>query len=83
MSTVDVITFKEHADELIAKAIAGEATVIVQNGKRAVLLPCEGPMPDLERVPETNLLLRERGQAPGNEPTPADWDALRAGIRPQ
>ena len=83
MSTVDVITFKAHADELIAKAIAGEATVIVQNGKRAVLLPCEGPMPDLERDPETDLLLRERAQAPGNEPTSADWDALRAGIRPK
>jgi hypothetical protein len=27
--------------ELIAKAIAGEPTVIEQNGKRAVLLPCE------------------------------------------
>ena len=47
MSTVDVTTFKAHADELIAKAIAGEATIIVQDGKRAVLLPCEGAMPDL------------------------------------
>jgi len=83
MSTVDVVTFKAHADELIAKAIAGEATVIVQNGKRAVLLPCEGPMPDLERDPETDLLLREREQAPGREPTAADWDALRAGPGPQ
>jgi PHD/YefM family antitoxin component YafN of YafNO toxin-antitoxin module len=83
MSTVDVITFKAHADELIAKAIAGEATVIVQNGKRAVLLPCEGAMPDLERDPETDLLLRERAQAPGREPTSADWDALRVGIRPK
>ena len=81
MSTVDVTTFKAHADELIAKAIAGEATIIVQNGKRAVLLPCEGTMPDLERDPETDLLLRERAQAPGREPTPADWEALRAGLR--
>ena len=81
MSTVDVTTFKAHADELIAKAIAGEATIIVQNGKRAVLLPCEGTMPDLERDPETDLLLRERAQAPGREPTPADWEVLRAGIR--
>ena len=32
--------------ELIAKAIAGEPTVIEQNGKRAVLLPCEGLSPD-------------------------------------
>ena len=81
MSTVDVVTFKARADELIAKAIAGEATVIEQNGKRAVLLPCEGMMPDLERDPETDLLLRERAQTPGREPTAADWDALRAGIR--
>ena len=81
MSTVDVTPFKAHADELIAKAIAGEATIIVQDGKRAVLLPCEGTMPDLERDPETDLLLRERAQAPGREPTPADWETLRAGIR--
>ena len=80
MSTVDVKTFKANADELIARAIAGEATVIVQNGKRAVLLPCEGTMPDLERDPETDLLLRDRAQAPGLEPMPADWDTLRAGI---
>ena len=83
MSTVDVATFKAHADELIAKAIAGEATIIVQNGKRAVLLPCDGAMPDLERDPETDMLLRERAQAPGAEPTPADWEAVRAGIRPE
>lgn len=81
MSTVDVVTFKAHADELIAKAIAGEATVIVQNGKRAVLLPCEGTMPDLERDPETDSLLRERAQTAGQEPTAADWNALRSGIR--
>lgn len=80
MSTVDVNTFKAHADELIARAIAGEATVIESNGKRAVLLPCEGTMPDLERDPATDLLLRDRAQAPGHAPTPADWDALRASI---
>jgi len=60
MSTVDVATFKARADELIAKAIAGEATVIEQDGKRAVLLPCEGSVPDFERDPETDRLLRQR-----------------------
>ena len=81
MSTVDVATFKARADELIAKAIAGEATVIEQNGKRAVLLPCEGSVPDFERDPETDRLLRQRTQAPGRQPTAADWDALRPAVR--
>jgi hypothetical protein len=48
MSTVDVATLKAHAEEFIAEAIAGEATVIEQNGKRAVWLPCEGVAPDFE-----------------------------------
>lgn len=81
MSTVDVATFKSRADELIAKAIAGEATVIEQNGKRAVLLPCDGPAPDFEQDPETDRLLRERMQAPGREPRAADWRGLRASLR--
>lgn len=81
MSTADVATFKAHADELIAKAIRGEATVIEQNGKRTVLLPCEGTIPDFERDPEVDGLLRERAQAPGQEPTAADWEALRARVR--
>ena len=81
MSTVDVPTFKARAEELIAKAIAGEATVIEQNGKRAVLLPCEGAAPDFELDPETDQLLRERGQAPGCEPTAADWQTLRESVR--
>jgi len=81
MSTVDVATLKAHAEELIAKAIAGEATVIEQNGKRAVLLPCEGVAPDFELDPTMDSLLRERVQEPGREPTPADWEALRRGIR--
>jgi len=81
MSTVDVATFKANADELIAKAIAGEATVIEQNGKRAVLLPCEGTLPDFEQDPATDRLLRQRAQEPGREPTAADWDALRASVR--
>src|SRR6266699_2335811 len=67
MSTVDVATFKAHAEELVAKAIAGEATVIEQNGKRAVLLPCEGAAPDFELDPQTDELLRQRVQAPGRE----------------
>ena len=81
MSTVDVPTLKARAEELIAKAIAGEGTMIEQNGKRAVLLPCEGVAPDFELDQETDLLLRERAEAPGREPTAADWQALRQSIR--
>ena len=81
MSTVDVATLKAHAEEFIAKAIAGEATVIEQNGKRAVLLPCEGSAPDFELDSETDQLLRERAEAPGREPTAADWEALRRSVR--
>lgn len=80
MSTVDVATLKARAEELIAKAIAGEATVIEQNGKRAVLLPCEGLAPDFDVDPVTDQLLRERLQAPGSEPTAADWEKLRQTI---
>jgi hypothetical protein len=76
MSTVDVATLKAHAEQLVAKAIAGEATLIEQNGKRAVLLPCEGAAPDFELDPETDRLLRQRMQASGSEPTAADWEAL-------
>jgi len=39
---------KARAEEFVAKAIAGEATLIEQNGKRAVLLPCQGIAPDFE-----------------------------------
>jgi antitoxin (DNA-binding transcriptional repressor) of toxin-antitoxin stability system len=81
MSTVDVATLKAHAEELIAKAIAGEATIIEQNGKHAVLMPCEGAAPDFELDRETDMLLRERMESPGNEPSPADWEKLRQGIR--
>jgi PHD/YefM family antitoxin component YafN of YafNO toxin-antitoxin module len=81
MSTVDVATLKARAEEFIAKAIAGEATVIEQNGKRAVLLPCEGIAPDYELDPETDRLLRERMAAPGRQPTEADWDAVRRSLR--
>ena len=81
MSTVDVATFKAQAEELIAKAIAGEASVIEQNGKRAVLLPCEGAAPDLELEPETDALLLQRINAAGGAPTAADWQALRQSIR--
>ena len=81
MSTVDVATLKIHAEELFAKAIAGEATVIEQNGKRAVLLPCEGVAPDFELDRDLDRLLRERAQSSGHEPTTADWEALRQGIR--
>ena len=81
MTTVDVATLKAHAEELIAKAIAGEAAVIEQNGRRAVLLPCEGVAPDFELDGDTDRLLRERLQAPGRQPTAADWSALRCDVR--
>ena len=80
MSTVDVATLKARAEEFIAKAIAGEATVIEQNGKRAVLLPCEGIAPDFEVDPETDQLLRDRTKAPGKEPTVTDWEKLRQSL---
>ena len=80
MSTVDITTFKANADELIAKAIAGQATVIEQNGKRAVLMPCEGVAPDFELDAETDRILRERMQSPGREPTLEDWETMRASI---
>jgi len=83
MSTVDVATLKERAEELIAKAIAGEATVIEQNGKRAVLLPCEGALPDFELDPATDMLLRDRADGPGRQPTGEDWTKLRQGVRHQ
>ena len=60
MSTVDVATLKARAEEFVAKAIAGEATLIEQNGKRAVLLPCQGIAPDFALDPETDRLLRQR-----------------------
>ena len=81
MNTVDVATLKANAEELIAKAIAGEATVIEQNGKRAVLMPCEGVAPDFELHPETDELLRSRLQAAGSERTVADWEELRQSVR--
>ena len=81
MGTVDVATLKAHAEKLIAKAIAGEATVIEQNGRRAVLLPCEGVAPDFELDWDTDRLLYERLQAPGRQPTAVDWAALRRDIR--
>ncbi|MGO9199001.1 MAG: hypothetical protein ACLQM8_00460 [Limisphaerales bacterium] len=80
MSTVDVATLKARAEELVAKAIAGEATLIEQNGKRAVLLPCEGVAPDFELDPEMDRLLRERVEAPGRGQTAADWEALRRDV---
>ncbi len=80
MSTIDVATLKAHAEELIAKAIAGEPTLIEQNGRRAVLLPCDGVAPDFELDRDTDRLLRERLQAQGCEPTAADWAALRRDV---
>ncbi len=76
MITVDIDTLKAHAEEYVAKAIAGEGTIIEQNGKRAVLLPCAGSAPDFELDPATDRLLRERVQSPGKEPTESDWQKL-------
>lgn len=80
MSTVDVKTLKARAEELFARAVSGEGTVIEQDGRRAVLLPCEGEAPDLAVNPELDRLLRERLQTPGRKPTPEDWQALRTGL---
>ena len=77
MSTIAVATLKTRAEELVAKAIAGEPTLIEQNGRRAVLLPCDGVAPDFELERDTDRLLHARLQAPGREPTAADWAALR------
>jgi hypothetical protein len=81
MGTVDVATLKAHAEELIAKAIAGEGTVIEQDGKRAVLLPCDGVAPDFELDRATDQLLRDRFQSSGRGPTAEDWNALRKSLR--
>jgi hypothetical protein len=81
MSTVDVATLKARAEEFVAKAIAGEATLIEQNGKRAVLLPCEGLAPDFELDSRTDRLLRQRARASGRQPTTADWEAVRRDVR--
>jgi antitoxin (DNA-binding transcriptional repressor) of toxin-antitoxin stability system len=80
MSTVDAAELKARAEELIAKAIAGEATVIEQNGKRAVLMPCEGLAPDFVLDPSMDAFLRQRIQSPGREPTEKDWEALRRSV---
>jgi len=70
MSTVDVATLKAHAEQLVAKAIAGEPTLIEQNGKRAVLLPGESAAPDFELDPDMDRLLRQRVKASGRNVGP-------------
>lgn len=80
MSTVDAATFKAKAEELLAKALQGDATIIDQDGKRAVLMPCEAAQPDFQLYPAVDRLLLERLQAPGREPTDADWEALTRGL---
>ena len=60
--------------------MAGEPTVIEQNGKRAVLLSCKG-VPEFELDPEVDKLLRERVTAEGREPSDADWLELRRSVR--
>ena len=80
MSTVDMATFKANVDELVTKALDGEVTVISQNGKRAVLMPCEGEAPDFQQSPVLDRLLQERLLSEGAEPTAADWDNLARSI---
>lgn len=80
MSTIDAATFKAKAEELLAKALQGDVTIIDKDGKRAVLMPCAGAQPDFQLYPETDQLLLERLQTPGREPTDADWEALARGI---
>jgi hypothetical protein len=80
MITVDAATFKAKAEELLTKALQGDVTIIDKDGKRAVLMPCEGTQPDFQLSPEVDRLLVERLQAPGREPTEADWDALTRAI---
>ena len=77
MAEVDVATFKEQAETLFAKAVAGEATIIEQNGQRAVLLACDGAVPDFVLYPKLDALLQERLKLPAREATEADWQALR------
>mgnify|MGYP003351140659 CR=1 FL=1 len=77
MSAVDIETFKNRAEEFVAKAIAGEPTIIEQQGKRAVILSCGDEIPDFETYPDTDALLRKRLQSEGREPTPSDWQKLR------
>ena len=80
MSTVDAATFKAKAEELLAKALQGDVTIIDKDGKRAVLMPCQGSVPDFQLYPEIDRLLLERLQARGVEPTDAQWDALTRAI---
>ena len=77
MPAVDVATFKEQAEALFAKAIAGEATIIEENGKRAVLVPCDSDVPDFILYPKLDALIQERLKLPTREATEADWQALR------
>lgn len=77
MSAVDVETFKLRAEEFVTRAIAGEATIIERNGRRAVLMPCEGEVPDFELYPKADALLTERLKADGGEATSEDWATLR------
>jgi hypothetical protein len=77
MSAIDVATLKEHAEEFFAKAVAGEATLIEQNGKRAVLVPCDEGQPDFDLYPQLNALVQKRLREPAKEATGEDWEALR------
>ncbi len=80
MRTITVSTLKEEAEDLVAKAVKGEATIIELQGKRAVLMPCDGGMPDFELFPEVDRLLKERLQTPGRKPATEDWASLRRAL---
>lgn len=80
MSMIDVETLRNRADELVAKAISGEPTVIEQNGRRAILLACEGDSFDFESNASLDRLLRQRISEDGAEPRADDWARLRASL---
>jgi hypothetical protein len=80
MASIDLATLKKDAEELFAKAVAGQATVIEQNGKRAVLVPWDASVPDFELFSEVDSLLRERLNAEAREATDQDWAALRTRV---
>jgi hypothetical protein len=82
MSTVDAATFKAYADQFLAKALDGDVTIIDQDGKRAILMKCEG-VPDVELFPNTDNLLTRRVATEGREPSETDWEALSRSISKQ
>jgi hypothetical protein len=80
METVNLATLKEKAEQLFARAIAGEPTIIEQDGKRTLLLCCPGAIPDFVLYPQLNALIEERIHEPAREATERDWEMLRCRV---